>query len=349
MRFGLIISTLLHASLLLIVAYGLPRLAEPLEVKDEPLLVELVTIGDVTTPQVPPTPEAKPVAEAKADAEPEPKKDAPTEAPLPPPAVAAAPPAPKLALAQPPQPPRLEKPPPAPAPAPPKAAEEPLPPPLPKLEAKPPAAPTPRKLSLAAPPPEAKPVAPPVPPPPTPKPAEAPTPPVPSVPKPPPGKVFETQTLGRIAALLDKSRKPAPAQPNPNDAKPERRAAPKGPSAVASGREQREMTIREIDALVLTIKKQIQGCWTVPAGARDAANLVVRVHILLNPDGSLVGPPEIVDGGGLLLRNDEFFRTAAESARRAVLACSPLKDLPVDAYDHWRDVTLIFNPQEMLQ
>jgi len=343
-RFGLVISTLLHASLLLLVAYGLPRLADPLELKEQPLLVELVTIGKETTPQAPPQPEPKPATEAKADAEPEPKK----EAPLPPPAVAAAPP-PKLALAQPPRPPQLEKPPPTPAPAPPKPAEA-APPPLPKLESKPPAAPEPPKLSLAAPPPEAKPAPSPTPPPPMPKPAAAaPTPPVPNVPKPPPGKVFETQTLGRIAALLDKDRQPAPQQPRPKDEKPERRAAPPGPPAVASGRDQREMTIREIDALVLIIRKQIQSCWTVPAGARDAENLVVKVHILLNPDGSLIGPPEIINPGGALSRNDEFYQTAAESARRAVLACSPLKDLPVDAYGHWRDITLIFNPKEMLQ
>lgn len=349
MRFGLIISTLLHASLLLVVAYGLPRLAKPLEIDEEPLLIELVTIGEVTTPQAPPTPAPKPVAETKAEAEPEPEKEAPKETPLPPPAVAAAPPLPKLALARPPQPPRPEQPPPTSAPQPPQPAETP-PPPVPKLEAKPPAEPERPKLSLAPPPPEAKPVPSPKPPPPMPKPAAAtPAPPVPDVPKPPPGKVFEKQTLGRIAALLDKSREPAPPQPAPRDEEPQQRAAPKGPPAVASGREQREMTIRELDALMLTIKRQIESCWTVPAGARDAENLAVRLRIMLNPDGSLVGLPEILDSSGLLSRNDEFYRTAAESARRAVLACAPLKDLPVDAYDHWREVTLNFNPQEMLQ
>jgi hypothetical protein len=104
------------------------------------------------------------------------------------------------------------------------------------------------------------------------------------------------------------------------------------------------MTMSEIDA----IRYQIQQCWSIPAGARDAENLVVRIKVYLNTDGSLSKAPEIVGSSGGGGTSDPFYRTAAESARRAVLKCAPLKNLPVDKYARWREITLTFNPREML-
>ncbi|MFP6696049.1 MAG: cell envelope integrity protein TolA, partial [Alphaproteobacteria bacterium] len=101
------------------------------------------------------------------------------------------------------------------------------------------------------------------------------------------------------------------------------------------------MTMSEIDA----IRYQIQQCWSIPAGARDAENLVVRIKVFLNSDGSLSKAPEIVGGNGA---SDPFYRTAAESARRAILKCSPLKNLPAAKYARWREITLTFNPRDML-
>jgi len=46
--------------------------------------------------------------------------------------------------------------------------------------------------------------------------------------------------------------------------------------------------------------------------------------------------------------DDDFFRTAAESAVRAVRLCTPLKNLPTTKYDRWQEITLTFNPREML-
>lgn len=351
MPFGLLISALMHASLLLLVVFGMPFLRPEPPPTEAPLLLELVTIDEVTTPQAPPTPEPKPEikAEAPKAAEPEPAK---AETPLPPPGARAAPPPPKLALAPPPAPPKPQSPPPAPAPKPAQAAEPPPPPPLPTLEKKPPKSPTPPKLTLATPAPQPKPDTPEPPPPPQPetKPqpqlAEARAPQMPKVPTPPPEKKFE-RTMDRIALLLDRSKQePAPQrQPTP---KPQRTAAPVGPQAAAGGQEQRQLTIREIDALVLTIRKQIQQCWIVPAGARDAERLVVKLSFSLNRDGSLARPPSTVDDAQMMAAGGPFYRTAVESARRAVLECTPIRDLPTESYDYWRENTLIFDPREIL-
>ena len=62
--------------------------------------------------------------------------------------------------------------------------------------------------------------------------------------------------------------------------------------------------------------------------------------------GSLSKSPEIV--GSHYKTGDLFYDSAVESARRAVLKCAPLKHLPVDKYARWREITLTFNPREML-
>ena len=60
--------------------------------------------------------------------------------------------------------------------------------------------------------------------------------------------------------------------------------------------------------------------------ARDAQNLAVEIRVMFNPDGS-VARAEIVDTSRMA--SDAFYRTAAESAYRAVLLCSPLQQMPV--------------------
>lgn len=100
------------------------------------------------------------------------------------------------------------------------------------------------------------------------------------------------------------------------------------------------LTMSEIDA----IRQQISRCWNIPAGARDAENLIVEIRTMFNPDGS-VARAEILDTGRMA--SDPFYRAAAESAYRAVLQCSPLQ-MPAKKYNIWKTVLLRFNPKEML-
>jgi hypothetical protein len=90
------------------------------------------------------------------------------------------------------------------------------------------------------------------------------------------------------------------------------------------------------------LRGQIQRCWNVPAGAADAQDLKVSVQFRLDPSGALDGAPRIVSGGG----GAGIERAAAESARRAVLACAPYS-LPSDKYEAWADVIVHFDPRDM--
>lgn len=290
---------MLHVSMIVLAVFGLPRVFQPDEVETQPLLVELVTVAEVTTSQAKPEPEPEPVKEVEVEKKPPPKPPEPVAASAPPPA-----PAPPVAKPAPP--------PPKPEPKPQKLAEAPKPEPKPKPE------PEARPVDLSkAPKPRTRPV-----------------------------KPQDRFSADRIAALLDKRKqdqKRQTATVSDASAKPPKAEAKPSPRVALSS--DQPLTMSEIDA----IRFQIQQCWSIPAGARDAENLVVQIRIFLKPDGSLAGPPEIVDGARMNRPGQEFFRVAAESARRAVQRCSPLKNLPVAKYERWREITLTFNPKEMLQ
>lgn len=308
--------------------YGLPELMEPVEAMDQPIIVELVTMAERTVSQKvvefkpkkapPPAPLLKPIPALKP--KPEPKK---------------VPPPPKLAKA-------VATPPPEPI-----KDAAPLPAREPQKPAKAEPAPIPKPVDIAAPKP---------PPPPVPeKRKKKPKPPI-KLAKPKPQKAFRTLprprakpkrrqpqfNTDRIAALLDKGQEKTPRQWQ--KAVKDLKSSKRQPDRAAPSRSQARsvpMTISEKDA----IRYQIQKCWSIPAGARDAENLIVRIKVFLNTDGSLSKAPEIVGGN---LTGDPFYRAAAESARRAILKCAPLKNLPADKYSRWREITLTFNPREML-
>jgi Periplasmic protein TonB, links inner and outer membranes len=104
------------------------------------------------------------------------------------------------------------------------------------------------------------------------------------------------------------------------------------------------ITISQIDA----IRRHFEKCWSIPAGARDAENLMVDIKVALGPDASVIRA-DIVDRSRL--QTDPFFRAAAESALRAVLhpLCKSLKDINLrsDQYNQWKDMTISFDPRQM--
>ena len=230
-------------------------------------------------------------------------------------------------------------------PPPAKPREEP-PKPLPKpVEDKPP------------PPPIAAPTPPPPPEPPPPQVVEQLPEPLPK-PKPPevkPEVKKEPPTPQQVAKFVPPKKPPTKRDDFINsilkDVAPTQRAAEKteakpvpqktpAPSAAPPSLDQ-QVTISEIDA----VRRQIQECWSMPAGARDAGNLIVTIRATVGPDGRvLTARVENTSRMG-----DPYFRAAAESAQRAVLnpRCQPLK-LPPHKYEQWRDLRLDFNPKDMI-
>lgn len=102
------------------------------------------------------------------------------------------------------------------------------------------------------------------------------------------------------------------------------------------------ITISELDAL----RSQLAQCWNVLAGANFDKRLVVDIKLYMNPDRT-VRRHEIVDG--LRYNTDSFYKAAADQAVRGVYSpgCTPL-NLPAGKYDLWKEITIRFDPSEML-
>lgn len=147
---------------------------------------------------------------------------------------------------------------------------------------------------------------------------------------------------GRLAALIDKSKKEQAA------AKVEARDETEKLEEVVrraslDGRRARIATA----TLVAAIRRKVEECWSIPAGAKEAADLNVRLKIYLTLDGNLARPIELLDLDRMHEPGQEYFRTAVESAARAVRRCAPY-ELPKDQYDLWRVIEFNFDPREMI-
>jgi outer membrane biosynthesis protein TonB len=140
------------------------------------------------------------------------------------------------------------------------------------------------------------------------------------------------------------------AQPSKTAEKPkEKRAEPALESQVAKALSKSAepydsglpVTMSEIEA----VRRQIERCWNLPAGAKDAENLIVSIRVEMNIDGT---PRTAVATDQGRMRSDPFYRAAAESAVRAVLnpRCHPFT-LPREKFKRWQTMTLVFNPKEM--
>jgi outer membrane biosynthesis protein TonB len=135
----------------------------------------------------------------------------------------------------------------------------------------------------------------------------------------------------RIAALLNKI-PDAKDEPEPQELAEETKPV-KGQS---NGKEM-SMGVNEIDAL----RARIAQCWNPPPGGLGADDIVVKIRLKLNEDGTLTGYPTVANRG-----SSPFFQAAADSAVRAVYQCQPYV-LPPEKYAVWRDMILNFDPSQM--
>jgi len=145
---------------------------------------------------------------------------------------------------------------------------------------------------------------------------------------------------GKLSALLDKREKAEP------DIVEQLKDKTFGKEKIVGTIDIQQQTLGIIDAVGQHIFNN--QCWNIPAGAKGAEGLVVTIEVRLSLDGNLVGTPKIMESGRMNMPGQEFFRTAAESALRAVRKCAPYDFLPKDQFDLWRDLEISFDPENML-
>lgn len=314
MQYALILSIVFHIVVVLLTTFGLPFLRRDYEVVETPIIVELVEVAErtqSTSTQRTPREQAKAPEPVKEDPKPEPKKEEPKPPPPPAPAPAPAPP---------------------PAPEPPKKEEVPPPPP-PKAESPKPEPPKPEPKKEDPKPPSPKPQAKPTPP----KPAEQPKKDEPK--KDERKKPQEADPFASLLASVD-----AMKQEQSKDQAKAQQAAPKATSGssspVLNAPVGEKATMSEIDA----IRAQIERAWIINPGVKDLDGMVINLRVRINPDGSVI-EAEILDR--MKAATDPFFRSMAESARRAAFNASPLQ-YPQSKYETFKVMELSFRPEGRL-
>ena len=148
---------------------------------------------------------------------------------------------------------------------------------------------------------------------------------------------FEKKELfdpNNIAALIDKSKVEIAVTKDKNN---------KITQDQQKNSENFGLSLSEEDAL----KAQIFGCWSIPLGLPYNENLLVRIKLLLNPDGT-VSKSEIIDHARMNKPGQGFYKVLAESALRAVKLCQPLR-VPTTGYERWKELQLNFDAREMLE
>jgi outer membrane biosynthesis protein TonB len=355
-RTSIILSVLLHIVVLTAVLLNF-RSSTRVEVNDQRVAVELVAPSDLTQVKA----GKKNAPDQDASNAPPPLEKKPESAPKAPEPKPAEKPAEKQAT---PPPPKAEpvktaeaEPKPEPKPEPPAAKPE------PKREEAKPEKPKPEKQA------EAKPKKP------DPKPKPEPKPEAKSKPNPtpfrdkiadllkdpaeeqpksqpaPPSQTKREFDADRIAALLNRDPKAGDmaAQQGPKEPwhKPsslqdqlaglDQHVAPPRETLGAPGGQDARMSASEIDYF----RQQISRCWTPPVGGLGGEEIVVKLHIELKQDGTLVRAPELANSS-----SSPFFTAAADAAMRAVFQCQPYT-MPAEKFSLWHDMLLNFDPRRM--
>ena len=305
---GVALSAVLHVAIAALLVFGLPDLFPPKPLENQPVAVDLVTIGPKTLATHPnpyvPRPQAKPeipLADVPA-AKPQPKPTPPKPAPLP--STAAGPP---------------------PRPQPPKAKLEKAKwePPPPRPEPKP-APPRPTTVAVV------------------PRPQQKPRPPLQMAKaQTRPLRQQKAYDPGDFQRLL---RNLAPEHNAPSPDKPpqvkqlvsaEASSQPKAPLGA-------QLTASEIDL----IRQQIERCWNIPEGARDDKDLVVEIRVSVDRDGD-VRQASILDSGSTT-SDPVFRAAADSAKRALFNPqCRPLR-LPPDKYESWKEFIMDFSPRDIL-
>jgi len=108
--------------------------------------------------------------------------------------------------------------------------------------------------------------------------------------------------------------------------------------------EAKKVNEKNVSLAIDVIKRQILECWSVPLGLPYGEDLIVRIKLKLNRDGSVINS-EILDLDKIKKEN---LKVLAESALRATKLCQPLKVPPV-GYGNWKELILNFDARELFK
>lgn len=101
-----------------------------------------------------------------------------------------------------------------------------------------------------------------------------------------------------------------------------------------------------VDSDAAIVSSQIIPHWVVAGGVKNAETLIIRVRIKMKDNGEIPASSiEILDKDRY--NSDSVFRSAADSAKRAILKASPLK-IPAEKMRLFKDFEISFNTDKAL-
>lgn len=99
----------------------------------------------------------------------------------------------------------------------------------------------------------------------------------------------------------------------------------------------KQLAVSYIDA----IRIKLRSCWNIDPGAKDIKNMKIVIRTTISPDGNINN----IDILNLNESNSPWFKAVAESAKRALIVCSPYH-LPVEHYNEWKSIVFTFYPDK---
>jgi hypothetical protein len=88
-------------------------------------------------------------------------------------------------------------------------------------------------------------------------------------------------------------------------------------------------------------KSRLKECWHPPL-AGGGRKLAAALRVALRTDGSLAGPPELVE-----VSASPDAVALVTSAKQALVECGPYGFLPAENYDTWKALSLTFSPDDI--
>jgi hypothetical protein len=99
----------------------------------------------------------------------------------------------------------------------------------------------------------------------------------------------------------------------------------------------KDLSAGEVSAL----RARLTRLWTIPAGAKNPEELIVRIRFALNRERRIVGTPTVLTEGSSAL-----FKASRESALQAVMAAQPFTMLFPEHYEAWKEIEMTFDPRQ---
>jgi colicin import membrane protein len=152
-------------------------------------------------------------------------------------------------------------------------------------------------------------------------------------------KQFDAEKISALLNKIPDKGAPRPSVPLDEQAK----SLNKGPVLGAPEGRDQKLSASELAVIGQIIRQCVQSKWNVQAGGESAQDMLVKLRLRFNPDGTLASEPIVMNPQGTT-----FFLAFSEGAKRAAQACEPYS-LPRDKYDVWKDIVLNFSLREMIR